>query len=281
MLVGLPGRLPGQPLHAEVTSGTLLLSISGPGVESVPLTARGMECISSVSSMRVLPLCHLLAGCDVIPSAAAALLPTASVSSLPSLQKQRFMVGQVAHNVELEPVGRVCLVQQLQSCMPVVQGLGERRWRGPRAVGQGPARVPPKVPNDLCPTTSAPPSSPCCRRPHVAAHRRRLHSNFRPRGGAAGAGAQRAAARAALLRRPAPRGLVQAGRPRRDGHATGELFRGAFGCFLLGQGHMGLHRQLRCPGLLGLLTGPSMSSSLLPFTIRCTTPTTSCAPAAT
>jgi hypothetical protein len=48
LLVGLPGRLPGQPLHAEVTSGTLLIGISGPGVEAVPMTSRGMRCISQV-----------------------------------------------------------------------------------------------------------------------------------------------------------------------------------------------------------------------------------------
>lgn len=46
LLVGLPGRSADQPLHAVVTSGTLAISISGPGVESVPLAARGMRCIS-------------------------------------------------------------------------------------------------------------------------------------------------------------------------------------------------------------------------------------------
>lgn len=48
LLVGLPGRQPGQALHANVTSGSLLLAISGPGVEAVPLTARGMRSISQV-----------------------------------------------------------------------------------------------------------------------------------------------------------------------------------------------------------------------------------------
>lgn len=49
LLVGLPGRTAEQKLHAEVTSGTLLLSISGPGIEAMPLTARGMRCISQAS----------------------------------------------------------------------------------------------------------------------------------------------------------------------------------------------------------------------------------------
>ena len=46
LIAGLPGRGADQPLHAELTSGTLLLAISGPGVVAVPLSARGMRCIS-------------------------------------------------------------------------------------------------------------------------------------------------------------------------------------------------------------------------------------------
>lgn len=49
LLVGLPGRGPSDALHAEVTSGTLAVAISGPGVESVPVSARGMRCISQAS----------------------------------------------------------------------------------------------------------------------------------------------------------------------------------------------------------------------------------------
>ena len=48
LLVGLAGRSPDRALHADVTTGSLLLAISGPGVEAVPLTARGMRCISQV-----------------------------------------------------------------------------------------------------------------------------------------------------------------------------------------------------------------------------------------
>lgn len=51
LLVGLPGRAPGQPLHAEVTSGTLLLSLSGPGLKTEPVTARGMRCISQARAV--------------------------------------------------------------------------------------------------------------------------------------------------------------------------------------------------------------------------------------
>lgn len=49
LLVGLPGRGPDDALHAEVVSGTLTVAISGPGVESAPVSARGMRCISQVS----------------------------------------------------------------------------------------------------------------------------------------------------------------------------------------------------------------------------------------
>jgi hypothetical protein len=51
LIVGLPGRPPSDALHAAITSGTLLLSISGPGVEAEPITARGMRCISQVARL--------------------------------------------------------------------------------------------------------------------------------------------------------------------------------------------------------------------------------------
>lgn len=35
------------------------------------------------------------------------------------------MVSQVSNNVDLSPVGRVTLVQQLQNCMPLATGLSE------------------------------------------------------------------------------------------------------------------------------------------------------------
>lgn len=87
LLVGLPGRGPSDALHAEVTSGTLAVAISGPGVESVPVSARGMRCIS-----------------------------------------QRFMVTQVAANVEMAPVGRVTLVQQMQHSMPLATKADSLSW---------------------------------------------------------------------------------------------------------------------------------------------------------
>lgn len=49
LLVGLPGRAPGQALHADAVHGTLVVAISGPGVEAVPLACRGMRCISQAS----------------------------------------------------------------------------------------------------------------------------------------------------------------------------------------------------------------------------------------
>ena len=48
LLVGLPGRSPHDPLHAEVTNGSLLICLSGPCIESVQLSTRGMRCISQV-----------------------------------------------------------------------------------------------------------------------------------------------------------------------------------------------------------------------------------------
>ncbi|KAL4419251.1 hypothetical protein ABPG77_001189 [Micractinium sp. CCAP 211/92] len=87
LLVGLPGRGPDDALHAEVVSGTLAIAISGPGVESAPVSARGMRCIS-----------------------------------------QRFMVTQVAANVEMAPVGRVTLVQQMQHSMPLATKADSLSW---------------------------------------------------------------------------------------------------------------------------------------------------------
>ncbi len=53
MLVGLPGRAPGKPLHADAVHGTLVIAISGPGVEAVPMACRGMRCISPASRVVV------------------------------------------------------------------------------------------------------------------------------------------------------------------------------------------------------------------------------------
>lgn len=40
---------------------------------------------------------------------------------------QRYMVSRVNNNVDMAPVGRVTLVQQLQNCMPLATGQGQRR----------------------------------------------------------------------------------------------------------------------------------------------------------
>lgn len=69
VLVGLPGRSPGQSLHADAVHGTLVIAISGPGVEAVPLTCRGMRCISQArghvgagATLRCVVTAALLAG---------------------------------------------------------------------------------------------------------------------------------------------------------------------------------------------------------------------------
>lgn len=140
LLVGLPGRGPDQPLHAEVTSGSLLLSISGPGVEVFPLAARGMRCISQVRlaspccahsttlprSGPACPACSWRPSQHTRQTHTSPHLPSSIPSPPnPSPYVQRFMVSQVNNNVDLAPVGRVTLVQQLQNCMPLASGPGE------------------------------------------------------------------------------------------------------------------------------------------------------------
>ncbi|PRW58162.1 F-box only 22-like isoform B [Chlorella sorokiniana] len=41
---------------------------------------------------------------------------------------QRYMVSRVNNNVDMAPVGRVTLVQQLQNCMPLATGAGSLNW---------------------------------------------------------------------------------------------------------------------------------------------------------
>lgn len=90
LLVGLPGRGKGEPLHASVTSGTVLLGISGPGVETIPLTARGMRCISQARLAgasraegraglggRALLRCHLLCSLLAWPACSPGRCPPA------------------------------------------------------------------------------------------------------------------------------------------------------------------------------------------------------------
>ncbi len=43
---------------------------------------------------------------------------------------QRYMVSRVNNNVDMAPVGRVTLVQQLQNCMPLATGTGEHAAAG-------------------------------------------------------------------------------------------------------------------------------------------------------
>ena len=79
LIVGLPGRSPGESLHAELTSGSLLLSISGPGIEAVSTTARGMRCISQVGGWLGRPTGDNSAQQPRLPTSAA--LPWAVASA--------------------------------------------------------------------------------------------------------------------------------------------------------------------------------------------------------
>lgn len=51
--------------------------------------------------------------------------PVFPASPLPYCPVQRFMVSQVSANVDLSPVGRVTLVQQLQNSISLATGAGE------------------------------------------------------------------------------------------------------------------------------------------------------------
>lgn len=129
------------------------------------------------------------------------------------------MVSRVNNNVDMAPVGRVTLVQQLQNCMPLATGQGQRRvavlphafgwvqgdgrrvgrpaaareeWMGVRfsytSRSLFAAAGPPALPHLVPPQTSLSPLPAHGRRAALGAHRRRLHPHVRPGFGAAGAG---------------------------------------------------------------------------------------------
>ncbi|KAI7839029.1 hypothetical protein COHA_007171 [Chlorella ohadii] len=119
VLVGLPGRAPGKPLHADAVHGTLVIAISGPGVEAVPMACRGMRCISPAS--RVVRYMVSRVNNRLLLSKCYGFFSTFHFM-------QRYMVSRVNNNVDMAPVGRVTLVQQLQNCMPLATGTGTLHW---------------------------------------------------------------------------------------------------------------------------------------------------------
>lgn len=125
---------------------------------------------------------------------------------------QRYMVSRVNNNVDMAPVGRVTLVQQLQNCMPLATGAGEQHarcvaagcgsvclacssviavcaWGGQGLLLAPPPRLTPPDATVLLPLSCSPFFlPPHSRLAQLGAHCRRLHTHLRPGGSAAGAG---------------------------------------------------------------------------------------------